>query len=102
MGEAYAPNINPQIAASYFIRRVSCIGPEDSCRQQEQNSFRKNPDVFFQETMQEKRVLWLYGRSTANSRIGGALIIVNLFQTFLDDGHFTGQKSNPGVKLKSH
>lgn len=83
--EAYTTNSDPKVVASYFIKTVSYIG---GCPER-----RNHPDSFAGERS------FLYGRSTANQRIEGwwgnlrkqsAQFWMNLFQSFQDDGHFTG------------
>ncbi|KAL4009634.1 hypothetical protein ACER0C_003486 [Sarotherodon galilaeus] len=89
----------------YFLKTVSCIngcperlradrGTENGCVEQMQMFLRRNhTDSFAGEKS------FLYGRSTANQRIEGwwatlrkqsAQFWMNLFQSFQDDGHFTG------------
>lgn len=103
--EAYTTNSDPKVVASYFIKTVSSIGgsperiradrgTENGCVEEMQIFLRCNhPDSFAGERS------FLYGRSTANQRIEGwwgtlrkqsAQFWMNLFQTFQDDGHFTG------------
>ncbi|XP_032365456.1 uncharacterized protein LOC116680989 [Etheostoma spectabile] len=103
--EAYTTNSDPKVVASYFIKTVSSIGgcperiradrgTENGCVEEMQIFLRRNhPDSFAGERS------FLYGRSTANQRIEGwwgtlrkqsAQFWMNLFQTFQDDGHFTG------------
>lgn len=103
--EAYTTNSDPKVVASYFIKTVSYIGgcperiradrgTENGCVEEMQMFLRRNhPDSFAGERS------FLYGRSTANQRIEGwwgtlrkqsAQFWMNLFQTFQDDGHFTG------------
>ncbi|KAI4829487.1 hypothetical protein KUCAC02_023527 [Chaenocephalus aceratus] len=103
--EAYTTNSDPKVVASYFIKTVSGIG---GCREriradrgteqvsvEEMQMFlqRNHPESF----AGERSVLC--GRSTANQRIEGwwgtlrrqsAHFWMNLFQTLLEDGHFTG------------
>ncbi|XP_053296889.1 uncharacterized protein LOC128456658 [Pleuronectes platessa] len=103
--EAFTTNSDPKVVASYFTRMVSSIGgcperiradrgTENVCVEEMQMFLRRNhPDSFAGEKS------FLYGRSTANQRIEGwwstlrkqsAHFWMNLFQTFQDDGHFTG------------
>ena len=103
--EAYTTNNDPKVVASYFIKTVSSIvgcperlradrGTENGCVEEMQMFFRRNhPDSFAGEKS------FLYGRSTANQRIEAwwgtlrkqsAQFWMNLFKTFQDDGHFTG------------
>ena len=103
--EAYTTNNDPKVVASYFIKTVSSIegcperlradrGTENGCVEEMQMFLRRNhPDSFAGEKS------FLYGRSTANQRIEAwwgtlrkqsAQFWMNLFKTFQDDGHFTG------------
>ncbi|KAL3973710.1 hypothetical protein ACER0C_024917 [Sarotherodon galilaeus] len=103
--EAYTTNNDPKLIASYFLKTVSCIngcperlradrGTENGCVEQMQMFLRRNhTDSFAGEKS------FLYRRSTANQRIEGwwatlrkqsAQFWMNLFQSFQDDGHFTG------------
>lgn len=105
--EAFTTNSDPKVVASYFTRTVSSIlvggcpericadrGTENVCVEEMQMFLRRNhPDSFAGEKS------FLYGRSTANQHIEGwwgtlckqsAQFWINLFQTFQDDGHFTG------------
>lgn len=103
--EAHTSNNDPKLIASYFLKTVSCVngsqvrlradrGTENGWVEQMQKFLRRNHTDSF---AGEKR--FLYGRSTANQRIEGwwatlrkqsAQFWMNLFQTFQDDGHFTG------------
>ncbi|XP_054896807.1 uncharacterized protein LOC129366793 [Poeciliopsis prolifica] len=103
--EAYTTNNDPKLIASYFLKTVSCVkgcperiradrGTENICVEQMQIFLRQNHTDSFAGDKS-----FLYGRSTSNQRIEGwwstlrkqsAQFWMNLFQTFLDDGHFTG------------
>ncbi|XP_035985476.1 uncharacterized protein LOC118558974 [Fundulus heteroclitus] len=103
--EAYTTNNDPKLISSYFLKTVSGVngcperiradrGTENSSVEQMQIFLRRNhTDNFAGEKS------FIYGRSTANQRIEGwwatlrkqsAQFWMNLFQTFQDDGHFTG------------
>ncbi|XP_047242593.1 uncharacterized protein LOC124881124 isoform X1 [Girardinichthys multiradiatus] len=103
--EAYVTNNDPKLIASYFLKTVSCIngcperiradrGTENRCVEQMQMFLRRNHTDSFAGDKS-----FVYGRSTANQRIEGwwatlrkqsAQFWMSLFQTFQDDGHFTG------------
>ncbi|XP_047246888.1 uncharacterized protein LOC124883696 isoform X1 [Girardinichthys multiradiatus] len=103
--EAYVTNNDPKLIASYFLKTVSCIngcperiradrGIENRCVEQMQMFLRRNHTDSFAGDKS-----FVYGRSTANQRIEGwwatlrkqsAQFWMSLFQTFQDDGHFTG------------
>ncbi|KAL3987647.1 hypothetical protein ACER0C_014762 [Sarotherodon galilaeus] len=106
--EAYTTNNDPKLIASYFLKTVSCIngcperlradrGTENGCVEQMQIFLRRNHTDSF---AGEKKGWW------ATLRKQSAQFWMNLFQTFQDDGHFTGnffgQKSYPILLSQSY